>query len=360
LGTERKVGELRILIVRIGALGDVLHALPAVAALRERMPGCFLGWAVEPKWGDLLEARTASAATPRGPQRPIVDRIHRVPTRAWKRRPFSPSTLLGILRLRRELRAERYDVCVDLQGAIRSAVTGRMAGAQRFAGPDAPRERPARWLYRQRISVTATHVVDQACEILGAALGEPLQPAPVLLPVEDQAEVWVAKVLASRGLDERDRFVVIAPRAGWGAKQWPAELYNELAIALRAAHLRVLVNAAGEGDSVAKAVARNAADVVPCNVVQLTALLRRASLVIGGDTGPVHLAAALGKPVVALFGPTDPARTGPFGTRSIVLRDPGSVVDHTRHKATEAGLCRIAVDDVLAAALTLLGEPADG
>jgi heptosyltransferase-1 len=183
----------------------------------------------------------------------------------------------------------------------------------------------------------------------------------VTLPLSEAHEAWAGKVLVSRAIDPDDRYAVLAPTAGWGAKQWPADRYNEVAMALRAARVRVLVNAAGSGDETAKAVAREgAATVVTCTVGQMTALLRRASLVIGGDTGPVHAAAALGRPVLALFGPTDPARTGPYGAHCRVLRHATSAVDHKRHRETEAGLMEIGVDEVTEAALAMLREKTDG
>src|SRR5438270_4489606 len=154
---------LRVLIVRIGAMGDVLHAMPAVAALRERHPDWVIGWTIEPVWRELLEAESevhdvAWRFSGRDSRRPLVDRWSPVPTRKWKRRPFSLSTLRDIAALRREQLGDRYDICVDMQGAIRSAVVGRMAAAAVFAGPAAPREAPAAWFYKQRIGLRATHV----------------------------------------------------------------------------------------------------------------------------------------------------------------------------------------------------------
>ncbi len=129
----------RILIVRIGAMGDVLHALPAVAALREHMPEAHLGWAIEPRWASLLAAHTQQANAQGN--RPLVDRIHPVPVREWKASPINLATAFSVLALRRELRAEQYDIAVDLQGTIRSSIVGRLAGAAVFTGPcDSPRE----------------------------------------------------------------------------------------------------------------------------------------------------------------------------------------------------------------------------
>jgi heptosyltransferase-1 len=347
---------LRVLIVRVGAMGDVLHAMPAVAALRERHPEWFIGWAVEPQWLPLLQASSSSSV--RGAAMPLIDRAYLAATRAWKRRPLSRETLREIFSLRRELREERFDVCVDMQGSIRSAVIGRMAGATRFAGPAKPREAPARWLFEQRVGVAAPHVIEQGCELLGAAVGEVLRPAAVSLPEDEFAEASCSALLAS-ALDGEERFVLLAPTAGWGAKQWPAERYGAVAAELGRAGYGVLVNATSMEDASAAAVvlaSDGAAAALPCSMAEMIALVRRASLVIAGDTGPLHLAAALGRPVVGLYGPTDPARNGPYGTRSRVLRHAASVTDHSRHASTEEGLMQITVDEVVAAALELLGE----
>jgi lipopolysaccharide heptosyltransferase I len=339
-------------------MGDVLHAMPAVAALRELHPDWRIGWAIEPVWSELLEAESkvhdaAWRFSGRDSRRPLVDLWSQVPTREWKRRPFSLSTMRDIAALRRELRGDHYDICVDLQGSIRSAVVGRMAGADVFAGAAEPRERPAVWFYKQKIGLTETHVVEQGCELLGAAVGETLRPAKVTLPVDPAAEQWCDALLAGMG----ERFVVIAPTAGWGAKQWPVERYGAVAVALARAGFRTLVNAPSSEHTVGRRVVEasgGAATLVPCSVGQMIALVRRAGVVIAGDTGPLHLAAALERPVVGLFGPTDPARNGPYGTDARVLRHSSSRLDHSRHRETETGLMQISTEEVVDAALELL------
>jgi len=340
---------LRVLIVRVGAMGDVLHGLPAVAALRSALPDCFIGWAIEPRWRALLQTENASA---RGREMPIVDRVHLAPTRAWKQQPFSVSTLRQIAKLRRETLGKHYDVCVDLQGSIRSAVIGRMSGAPRFIGTRKPRERQARALYRERLDVGAVNVIDQACELLGAGVGFDLAPATVTLPVEIEAEVWADYLLHQA----KSQTALIVPTAGWGAKEWGVAKYCELAANLNRAGMKILVNASSVDDVMAREIADCGGGIVAATTLpQLIALTRRVSLAIGGDTGPVHLAAALGRPVVALFGPTDPARNGPYfpGANVHILRDPSSRTDHKRHAETEAGLARISVEDVTAAALSI-------
>jgi heptosyltransferase-1 len=339
-------------------MGDVLHAMPAVAALREQHPDWVIGWAIEPVWQELLQAESefhdvAWLLSGRDSRRPLVDLWSSVPTRDWKRRPFSLNTLRDIRALRRELLGDRYDLCVDMQGLIRSAIVGRMAGAAMFVGATKPREGAAAWLYKRKIRLSATHVVEQGCELLGAAVGEKLTPAKVTLPVDPAAEQWCDALLA--GVAER--FALIAPTAGWGAKRWPAERYGAVAAALGRAGFRTLVNASSSEHTVARRVVEasgGAATLVPCSVGQMIALVRRAGVVIAGDTGPLHLAAALERPVVGLFGPTDPARNGPYGTPSRVLRHGSSRVDHSRHRETEEGLMQITTEEVVEAALELL------
>ncbi len=344
-------------------MGDVLHAMPAVTALRERHPDWWIGWAIEPVWSELLQAETnvhdvAWRTAGRDSRRPLVDMWTSVPTREWKRRPLSLRTMEDIAGLRRELRGDAYDICVDMQGSIRSAVAGRMAGARVFAGPAEPREGPAAWFYKEKIPLSATHVVEQGCELLGAAVGETLRPAKVTLPVDAASERWCGELV--EGIT--GPFVVVAPTAGWGAKQWPAERYGAVAQALRRAGFSTLVNAATAADPVGRRVveaSEGAAALVPCSLGQMISLVRRAGAVIAGDSGPLHLAAALERPVVGLYGPTDPARNGPYGTAARVLRHSSSRSDHTRHHKTEAGLMQITTDEVVAAALELLGGGQD-
>ena len=338
-------------------MGDVLHGLPAAAGLRQALPGCTIGWAVEPRWKPLLFP-LQSGAHKAGPP---ADRAHLVNAREWQGRPFEFATGGEIAALRRELRDADYDVCVDLQGSIKSAVVGRMARAKRFVGPDHPREQAARWLYRERVAVSREHVIEQACELVSAAVSPAvpaIKAAPVQVPVDEDAEGWCTAALARAGIAER--FVLLAPGAGWGAKQWGAERYARLAARLRDEGFGIVVNApaAGPDADLAETVAKAGnGQRVSSTVAQLIALTRRADLVIGGDTGPVHLAAALGRPTVALFGPTDPRRNGPAfpGARVTTLRHPASVTGHKRTRETEAGLARITVDEAHDAAFALLG-----
>ena len=350
VGMHRSKGgrPLRILIVRVGAMGDVLHGMPAVAGLRAALPGCVIGWAVDTRWEPLLRGANGSM--------PLVDRVHGVDTRQWSKMGTLPATAGKIAQLRQELKRADYDVCIDLQGSIRSAVIARMPGARRIAGWAEPREWPARIFYTELYRPTVRNVIGQACELVSAGLRMQVAPAEVMLPVDQQADLWSQKVIGDDALPGKRTFILLAPTAGWGAKEWGTERYVGLAQRLMSEGWRVLVNAVPGGRSEVAEVA--GAEAVVSTVPQLIALTRRAELVIGGDTGPVHLAAALGRPVVALFGPTDPARNGPafVGAKVRALRDASSVTSHQRLAATEAGLQRIRVEGVLEAALDMLQE----
>jgi heptosyltransferase-1 len=335
---------MKVLIVRVGALGDVLHALPAAAALCNARPDWTIDWVVDPRWDPLL--------VDDGGRGEIVNRVHLAETKLWTKSPLSWKTLRSVATLRKNLRAERYDVVVDMQGTMRSAVIGRFARAREFAGYEDPREATAARLYRSARQRIGTHVVSQGAALLGAACGIGLEPAAVRLPHAAWADEWAAELVGDRKL------CVLAVSAGWGAKQWPAERYGALAKELRAMGFVPLVNAPRKDDVVAASVVAasdGAAEMVVCNVAGLVALMRRTSLLVGGDSGPTHLAAALSVPLVALYGPTDPARNGPWGQGAIrVMRGAASVTSHKRVAEIDAGLARIGVDEVMDEVKTLM------
>jgi heptosyltransferase-1 len=179
------------------------------------------------------------------------------------------------------------------------------------------------------------------------------------LPFDQANESWAEQELAGRGLLAGE-FAIINPGAGWGAKCWPAARYGEVARRLAERGLRSLINFGSGEEELAGAVEAaggGAAQALRCSLGELISLLRRARLFVGGDTGPMHLAAAVRVPVVAIFGPTDPARNGPYGTRAVVLRSPESVTNHSRRRtAPEAAMLSITAAEVAGAAQQLLDE----
>ncbi len=307
---------------------------------------------MDPRWSPLLVNESGDG--------PIVSHVHLAATKLWSRAPFAHTTRRSILALRRSLRETSYRAVVDVQGTLRSAVIGSFAHAEVFAGFRDPREAVAGPFYGQRLRRRGTHVVEQVAALLGETLGVPLQTMrSVPLPRQAEPERWAEAFRSTWRQSPGKRVVMLSPAAGWGAKQWPAKHFGELARRLGERGFGVLVNAAHQDDTAATEVMRlsaGGAQMAVCNVAQLVALTRRVAVVVGHDSGPAHLAAAIGIPVVALYGPTDPARNGPWGEGPIcVLRHPSSLTSHKRLPATDPGLAQIGVDEVLASVVAISG-----
>ncbi len=354
----------RLLIVRLSAMGDVIHTLPAVRFLREAFPEAFISWLIEERWAELLCAPGTARRGPRSSLRPLVDEVHTVRLKAWGKSLFSISTLQGIATVWNDVRDAGYDAAVDLQGAVRSAVLARWSGTPVVYGAAEPREAPASFWYTRRVIAQGRHMVEQNLSVAAALVGRSVRLSPpdisCTFPRDPEAEANVDGRLARSGIGD---FAILNPGAGWGAKRWPAERYGEVARELGKLGVRSILNyGPGEEELVraTKAASGGNACAMNCSITELIALTRRARMFIGGDTGPLHLAAALRIPVVAIYGPTDPARNGPYGTRSIVLRSPESRTTHTRGVAPDEGLLAISSDGVVAAAKKLLGDDLRG
>jgi heptosyltransferase-1 len=352
--------KFRLLVVRLGAMGDILHALPAVTALRKAHPSWIIDWVIEPKWRALLAAEGSAGRDTGCPEakQPVIDRLYLAPTKKWSGNPLAGETRREFVALRRELRASTYDAVIDFQGAVRSAVVGRIAGSRRLIGEDVPREWAARWLFTERVATHGAHVIEQDFEVAAAVAGDEFKFGLPWLPVDPVAEAWASDLV---GTNTGQRVVLVNPGAGWGAKRWPVERYAVVAKELVHRGFRVLVNAGPGEEPLSDVIVKEtggAATPLNSSLEHLIAMTRRVALVIAGDTGPLHMACALGKPVVGIYGPTDPSRNGPFGTRFKVLRHPDSRRDHTRHEQPEAGLLTIQTDEVLRAAEELLDSEA--
>lgn len=351
----------KILIARLGAMGDILHALPVAASIRAALPDATLGWLIEERWTELLTARGPKPQPEAvSPQKPAVNLIHTVDTKRWRRRFFHHETLAEMRGARHRVRDIHYDLVLDFQGAIKSAVLARWSGAAERAGFIDPREPAARFFYSQKFPRAGEHVIEQNHALAAQALkpflgGQELRLIPPSLPCDPGAEAWAQSEIARLGIAS---FALLNPGAGWGGKQWPPERFGTVSQALAKHNIKSLVNAAPGEEALASAVIEAAggqAFAVNGSIGHLIALTRRARLFVGGDTGPMHLAAALGVPTVALFGPTDPARTGPFSDKAIALRHPDSKTTFSHHRRPDAGLLQISSDEVIAAARHLLG-----
>jgi heptosyltransferase I len=318
-GLPRDVSN--ILIVRLGAMGDIIHALPAAAALRQSFPGAHITWVVEPRWAPLIDGNG------------VVDRIvffHRHQPGTWNR-------------TRRELRMRRYDLAVDFQGLIKSALVAHFAGPERIAGfaPGVVRERPASWFYSTCVSTSAIHVVDQALDLAAGAGAATIQAARI-------STVFPLPAGAPEGTLPSEPYALACPLAGWTSKQWPLEHYEGLAQMLRARlGLPLVFNGAPGSLPETEWAIRHESGI--SGLIDAT---RRAALVIGVDSGPLHLAAALNKSGVALFGPTDPARNGPRGGDFQVFRTSGVTTTHRRGDVIDASMRAITPEQVFTALAT--------
>ena len=342
----------RILIVRLGSLGDVIHTLPAAATLKRGFPSAEIDWVVEGHWAPLLE------------RNPHLAQLHRVETRTWRRRPAATATWRALLGSISDLRRRRYDCALDFQGLVKSAVVARLSGAAAVVGFDRAelRESSASVFYTAQAGPPANgrpaHVVERNL-VLAAAVGakEPVlefccTPAP-----EDTARMRTATA-GLPSLAHVGRYAIVSPSAGWAAKRWPEEAYAALVLRLsRELGLPVVIHCGPGEEPIAGRVAELAGDAQPLllrpSLGELMALVREAALLVAGDTGPLHLAAACGTPVVAIFGPTDPARNGPFSPACRVVRAHGASTTYSRTADREA-IRRVTVEQVFRATQELL------
>ena len=323
-----KCSPLRILVVRFGAMGDIIQTLPAVADLRRGIPGAKIVWAVESRWRELLAGN------------PDVDEFVSVPLRRWLRTGSGPSETAG--EVLRRLRRNNFDLALDMQGLVKSAVVSAASNAETVAGLDQRllREPHAALLYDRRLETAGTHVVDRYRELAAMATGcLPPPEARFPLPPGELRD----------GLPER--YVLTSAQAGWGAKQWPQERYSELAARLWTENRIPLVVDCVPGEEAHANAIRDAAPegaihTHPSTLSQLIGATRRAAAVVGVDSGPLHLAAALARPGVAIFGPTDPARNGPYGSSMTVLRVPDAETTYKRTADPSASMRAWSADAV--------------
>jgi len=322
----------RILIVRLGSLGDLVHTLPAVAAIRRANPEARIDWLVDSPHREFLELVPILSSL-------VVLRGRGI--RAW-------------LDVRRELRATSYDVAVDFQGLLKSAALARLSGATRVVGFDrrALREGTAAPFYTQRVPADdGQHVIRKNLE-LAAALGA--DTTRIEFPISTIDSASVRTFVAGLGSD----YALLNPGAAWPNKRWPPERLGAAARLIRERHGMVSVVLWGPGEREAAdavvASSGGAARIAPeTGLRDLMALAQGARLMISGDTGPTHLAAALGIPMVPLFGPTNPARNGPWAPEDVsISRYDTCECHYERRCRRDAGtwcLGTIPVDEVMSA-----------
>jgi len=335
--------EPRFLAVRLGSLGDIVHTFPAVAALRESFPNSEIVWLTVPRWKPLIESSQ------------LASEIWETETRSY---PSVRQTISQILK-------RHFTTSIDYQGLWKSAAFPFLGRVSRRIGfsSDTIREFGVPILYTERVRVTKAHIADQNGALsLRAGAGNGV--APVTLSISPSHDTSVAQFLRSLSFE---RYIVLSPGGGWRSKCWPPDRYGVLCQRIRGHFgLRCVLNyGPGEENLVASAKsASGEAEPIAYNgsLGQLMALLRHAACVVGGDTGPLHLASALGTPVVTIFGPTDPKRNGPYrmSMRSenilpdIVLRSPRAVTTYKRGVQPDPFLLEISVDKVFNAVRDIL------
>ena len=345
---------MKILIVRLSALGDIVHALPVLAAIKAAKPDAQVDWLVEESYASILSI--------------VAGLRRRVIVRAGRSfetpEAVSFGGLPGYRNAARYLWNQDYDAALDLQGLIKSAVWARLSFATRIIGFDAPnlREPQAAFLYSETVTPhrpagqqangpTGDHVIQKNLSIL-AALG--ITPASIEMPMQPQASAETTAAIAAAGGPRG--YIVINPGAAWPNKRWPPEKFGALAAALQdRTGLRSLVTWGPSERELAAAVVSasdGAAGPAPAtSVSDLAVLMRDAALVVSGDTGPLHIAAAMGTPLVGLYGPTWPERNGPWDPQDVVISRAHACVCHHKRQCRRGAPCinEITLDEVVAA-----------
>lgn len=323
------MAEERFLILRMGALGDIIHTLPAVSALRESFPQARIDWLVDRKWLAVLDGN------------PDVTATIQMERTDWR----------AVLAAVRKLRATHYTLAFDFQSLYRTAILGWLSGAPRRTGFTASyaRERGAALLYTHKVAPVRKHKIEHNLELV-ESLGARESSIRFPLKIAAEAQEHLDHVLAAHGISD---YFVLSPGGGWGSKCWPPERYGELHHALAARYgWRGVINF-GPGERELAEIVRRASGVPSpmlemFDLPQLMALLRSARFLIAADTGPLHLASALGTPVIGLYGPTDPSRNGPYSAKDIVVRNATpEEITYSRGKFPAPSMLSITVDQVL-------------
>lgn len=348
----------RIALVKLGALGDLIYTFPLVSALKSSRPAARLTWIVEERFRDVPRLH------------PGVDQVITVDTRRWRRDVLRGSWFAAwedLVNFRRQVRG-RFDVALDAQGLLKSAAVAWLAHAPVRIGfaPGDCREPASAWAMTHHAAPAgAAHIVQKNMGLL-SVLGLPTDEIRFQVTTSPADDWWVHDLWALHRVGTHDRVVLLHPGAGHPAKQWDLGRFQDLAQRLETwPNVRLVWTIGPEErlplDGVAAKLPRSLV-VQPPGIGELAALLRRCSLVIAGDTGPLHLAAALGRPTVALYGPSDPLRAGPTGSDHQILKHPcpcgwkpGPFFN--RHCPEAPCMKAIEVEEVLAAVERALAVP---
>ncbi len=334
----------RILIIKPSSLGDVTHTLPVLGLLRRRYPSAHIAWMVAPACAGLIESHPALNEI-------ILFDRHRFGA-AWR----NPAAAIDLLRLHRDLLEHRFDMVIDLQGLFRSGWLCRQTRAPIRIGFASARE--GAWMFYTHqvpIGTMDQHAVDRYLQLARTAACD-TTPIEFEFAVSEGDRRHVDTLVAPG-----TRYAVLMPGANWLTKRWPAERFGALVEPLRERFGLASVVAGGK-DAAELASAIPGAVNLSCrtNLKQLVALLERAELVIANDSGPMHIAAALGRPLVAIFGPTNPIRTGPYQRMDSVVRANLDCMPCYKRKCKQSSCLRqLGIEPVLATATDQIAKYAN-
>jgi heptosyltransferase I len=297
---------MKILMVKLGSIGDIVHTLPALAALRAGMPQSEISWVVERRSSEILR------------DNPLLDRLIEVDTKALRRGLMSGETLRAPRQQLRRLRASAFDVALDFQGLLKSASIARLSGARRVFGYSRAglREPASAILLSKRVAVPKhIHVIYKSLRLLRDALGIPVPDAPEGLSFPVTVNTQDTAAAEEAAANTGDKYAILNPGGGWPTKLWSVERFGKLADLLWSRHGITSLVPYGPGElELAEGVRRSSASgkarPVNLSLKAFYSLARRARVYVGGDTGPTHIAVAAGTPIVGLFGPTEWWRNG--------------------------------------------------
>ena len=330
----RKIGFREILVIKPSSLGDILHALPAVGAIRKRFSEAHISWLVKPEWAELLKGH------------PYIDEVISSPF-SWGGLP----ALIGSVRKR------PFDLVIDLQGLLRSALLGFLTPAPFRVGFAEGRE-GAPWFYTDQVGVPGgvEHAVDRYRRV-AKALGGVLQEVDFGLAPSAEAVVSVNRLMEEIGLAGPARFALIHPTARWDSKKWPGERFAELGdwLVEEKKMPLIFIGSQGEREEVGRILSmmkQPASSIAGrTSLLETAEVIKRGQFFICNDSGPMHLAVAMGTPVFALFGPTDPDQVGPYGAGHTVIQKKIDCAGCGRNRCVRENQCMkgISTEEVIEA-----------
>jgi heptosyltransferase I len=327
--------EQRFLVVRLGSMGDIVHTFPAVAALHASFPRAEIVWLTHPRWVELVASSELASEI-------------------W---PVDSRDLAQVRAVLQRIRGQKWTAAIDYQGLWKSALLPFLGGVPRRIGFSSVtiREFGVPALYTDRVRVQSAHIADQNGELSQRA-GASKLVGSFRLQIQPHCFSEVQTHLAKQGIT---RYVVLSPGGGWRSKCWPPDRFGALCQKIHEQlEIRCVINYGPGEENLVAAVQEASGNANPVayngELCPLMALLSNALCLVGGDTGPLHLAIAVGTPAIALFGPTDPARNGPYPPQPITLRCAAVTTTYDRSNQTHPSLLQLSVDDVFNAVVQRL------